>query len=71
LNAHEATAQAQKAYGAAVNGSCPDRRAVAELFRTATQAETGKGVAKPTTAKDELADYNVANHLRCGRHDTP
>ena len=53
-------AQAQVAFDAAMNSRCPDWRAVAELFRAAMQAEwTKRGAKAKTTAKDEIADYNV------------
>jgi hypothetical protein len=54
------SAQAKNAYQAALSDSCPDWRAVAELFRAAMRAEPVKRASKSmATAKDELADYNV------------
>jgi hypothetical protein len=53
------SAQAQKAYDAAVNSPCPDWRAVAELFRAAMQARRVKRARLKTAATGEIADYNV------------
>jgi hypothetical protein len=59
------SAQARDAYEAALNGPCPDWRAVAELFHAAMRVEPVKRTAK-ATAKDELADYNVDRiKLKC------
>jgi hypothetical protein len=61
------SAQAKNAYQAALSASCPDWRAVVELFRAAMRAEPVKRASKSmATAKDELADYNVDRvKLKC------
>jgi hypothetical protein len=53
-------AQARDAYEAAVNSPFPDWRSVAELFRAAMNAEpVNRAARSKTTAKGNLADYNV------------
>ena len=57
------TLQAQLAYDAAINGPCPDWRAVAELFRAALLASPLRA-CKPKAP--EIADYNVDRiKLKC------
>jgi hypothetical protein len=52
--------QAQNAYDAAIKSPCPNWRAVAELFRAATETQRGRLRAeRKSAAKQELADYNV------------
>lgn len=49
--------QAQTAYKAARSSTCPDWRAVAELFRAAVQSRRANGTTKPKP--DALPDYDV------------
>jgi hypothetical protein len=57
--------QAEQAYRAALGCPLADWRAVAELFRAAIQAGTGKRAAKPKDTA-ELADYCVDRiKLKC------
>src|SRR4051812_6328949 len=51
-------AEAQVAYDAAINNSCPDWRAVAELFRGVVRAQP-KRATKAASDVPEIADYNI------------
>jgi len=58
------TLQAQLAYDAALNSSCPDWRAVAELFHAATRKREAKSSKAPQP--EVLADYNLdRSKLKC------
>src|SRR6266576_366663 len=63
------TLQAQLAYDAALNSSCPDWRAVAELFRAALPASRKREPKSGKAAQPEvppLADYNIDRiKLKC------
>src|SRR5437016_4414536 len=52
------TLQAQLAYDAALNSSCPDWRAVAELFRGAVRPQPRPKQQAPVQHQ-AIADYNV------------
>jgi hypothetical protein len=57
--------QAQLAYGAALNSSCPDWRGVAELFRAALRPQRRPRQHTPPHHQ-EIADYNVDRvKLKC------